>query len=151
MSHALDAAVLKNLEDGYLCSESVLLAAAGHMGLAWDRLPAIATGLGGGMGGLGHVCGALAGATLALGMAKGRNTPGEDLFACMADVQVLAEDFAERFGSIDCRDILGESAIDLRTEEGRARAMAMRLPELPCKDCCLFAVRALTKLLPARV
>lgn len=150
MIHTLDDAVLNNLEKGYLCSESVLKAAAEYLGVAWDRLPAIATGLGGGIGGLGHVCGALTGATLALGLAKGRNTPEEDLFPCMVDVQTLAEDFAAQFGSTDCRDILGESAIDLRTEEGRARAMAMRLPDLPCKDCCLFAVRALARLLPAR-
>ena len=138
MSLILEEAIVKNLECGYLCSESVIKGAAEHMGITWDRLPAIATGLGGGIGGMAGVCGALTGAVLALGLATGRAAPDQDFFACMGLAQELVERFKERFNSIDCLDILGA---DIRTEEGRNHAMALGLPNLPCKECCVFVAR----------
>jgi len=138
MSLNLEEAVVKNLECGFLCSESVLKGAAEHLGIAWDRLPAIATGLGGGIGGMAAVCGALTGGVLALGLAKGRNAPDQDFLGCMGFAQELVERFKERFGSMDCLDILG---VDIRTEEGRNHAIAQGLPNLPCKACCVFVAR----------
>ncbi|MBI5589459.1 MAG: C_GCAxxG_C_C family protein [Deltaproteobacteria bacterium] len=135
---SLEQTVVKNLECGYLCSESVIKGAAENMGITWDRLPAIATGLGGGIGGMASVCGALTGAVLALGLINGRNTPDQDPFACTGLAQKLVESFNDRFKSIDCADILG---VDIRTEEGRNYAMAQGLVNLPCKDCCVFVAR----------
>ncbi|MHC1791878.1 C-GCAxxG-C-C family protein [Solidesulfovibrio sp.] len=146
MSQRLEAAVVKNLESGFLCSESVIKAAAEHLGLAWEHLPAIATGLGGGIGGMASVCGALSGGVLALGLAYGRNTPEQDYIGCVGLAQELAEAFKARFDSTDCLDILG---FDLRTEAGRAQALARGLPNLPCQECCLFVVRFLAGNTPA--
>ncbi|MFH0785866.1 MAG: C-GCAxxG-C-C family protein [Pseudomonadota bacterium] len=139
---SLEKTVLKNLEYGYLCSESVIISAAKHMNIDWDHLPAIATGLGGGFGGMGSTCGALTGAVLALGLSHGRNKPDQDPFVCGALVQKLAEGFKERFGSVDCIDILG---VDIRTEEGRTHSMNQGLLNLPCKDCCVFVARYLAE------
>ncbi|WP_243359776.1 C-GCAxxG-C-C family protein [Fundidesulfovibrio terrae] len=138
MSLNLEDAVVKNLERGYLCSESVIKGAAEYLGMPWEHLPAIATGLGGGIGGTAGVCGALTGAVLALGLATGRNAPDQDFYACAGLVQELVDRFRERFASTDCVDVLG---LDLRTDEGRIQAMAKGLPNLPCKECCLFVAR----------
>ena len=142
MSLSLEETVLENLGYGYLCSESVIKGVAKHMGIAWDRLPAIATGLGGGFGGMGNTCGALTGAVLALGLSHGRNMPDQDPFVCGALVQKLVEGFKDRFRSIDCADILG---VDIRTEEGRTHSMKQGLLNLPCKDCCVFVARYLAE------
>lgn len=145
MSQGLEENVVKNMECGYLCSESVLKGAAEHWGIAWDRLPAIATGLGGGIGGTANVCGALTGGVMALGLALGRNTPDQDYLSCMGLVQELVEGFRSRFGGIACLDILG---VDISTEEGRNHVMVQGLLKLPCRDCCVFVARHLTENTP---
>lgn len=146
MSPSLEETVVQYLKSGYLCSESVIKAAAEQMGITWDRLPAIATGLGGGIGGTAGTCGALTGATLALGLVNGRNTPDQDYYACVGLVEGLVEGFKNRFGSIACGDILG---VDISTEEGRNYAVAQGIHNLPCKDCCVFVARYLTENTPA--
>lgn len=146
MSSSLEELVIENLERGFLCSESVIKASAEYMGASWDRIPAIATGLGGGIGITGDICGALTGAVLALGLAYGRSTPDQDPFPCAIHVQELVEQFQKRFGSVNCPDIIG---IDLRTEEGRDKATAKGLLNLPCKDSCVLAARYLAGAIPA--
>jgi C_GCAxxG_C_C family probable redox protein len=146
MTRNLEETIVGNMQSGYLCSESVLKGAAEHQGLTWDRLPAIATGLGAGIGGTAHVCGALTGGAMALGLAHGRNTPEEDFFACLGLTQELVEGFEKRFGSINCLDVLG---LDLRTEEGRNAYLATGFPNLPCRDCLSFVARHLAENLPA--
>lgn len=148
MSRSLEEIVVSHMESGYLCSESVLKGAAEHLGLTWERLPAIATGLGAGIGGTGQVCGALTGGAMALGLARGRNAPDEDFHHCLGLTQELAEAFRERFGSVACKDILG---LDLGTEAGRNEAVTRGFLNLPCRDCLVLVAGYLAENLPARV
>lgn len=54
---------------GLNCAESCLKAISDAMGVACDCIPSIATGMGGGVGHTGHICGAVTGAAMAVGLA----------------------------------------------------------------------------------
>ncbi|MDR3639804.1 MAG: C-GCAxxG-C-C family protein [Humidesulfovibrio sp.] len=146
MPHTLEETIVRNMESGYLCSESVLKGAADYLGITWEHLPAIATGLGAGIGGTANVCGTLTGGAMALGLARGRNSPDQDFLACLGGVQELVEEFRGRFGSITCVDVLG---LDISTEDGRNRAIETGFLNLPCKDCLVFVARYLAENLSA--
>jgi C_GCAxxG_C_C family probable redox protein len=98
-------------EQGYSCSQSVFAAFAPDGGLTADTALRIAGGLGGGMGRLGEVCGAVTGAILAIGLAHGATRPDDDAAkeATYTLVNELAGRFRRRNGSVLCRELLGMS------------------------------------------
>ncbi len=108
-------------KQGYNCSQSVLLAFAETYGLSLEQAAQVAAGFGGGMGRLGHTCGAVSGGLMALGLARGIVIPGDK--AAKEETYALARRFqarfAERFGALDCKDLLG---VDISTPEGQAQA-----------------------------
>ena len=80
---------------------------------------------GGGIAGMGEICGAVSGAALALGLCEYARTaqPGEDRPIEASDkpplperLQALMRGFAEEFGALRCRDLTGH---DISTPEGR--------------------------------
>lgn len=109
------AAAVKFFDQGGNCAEAVL---------AGVRCPLAATGvataLGGGIARLGHTCGCLTGAALALGVLAGRRAPGDE--ALKARVYDRTQDFFQRFearfGSTECRALTG---VDFRDPADRER------------------------------
>ena len=95
---------------GYHCAQSALIALAPACGLEQEEAARIAASFGGGVGGMGEICGALSGACIALGILKGDFAPGdlEGKEAHYARVQRLAERFRAANGSLYCRDIKRE-------------------------------------------
>ena len=95
---------------GYHCAQSAFLAFAPACDLEQEEAARIAASFGGGVGGMGEICGALNGACIALGILKGDFGPGdlEGKEAHYARVQKLAERFKEVNGSLYCRDIKRE-------------------------------------------
>jgi len=105
----------QNFREGLNCSESVLEAVI-KTGIIKDFSPevvAVSTGFGGGIGQYGSVCGALAGATIAVGCAHGRKNPKEGTFEDRVKklqgnpglyrlFNNLPNDFAEKFGACEC-------------------------------------------------
>lgn len=118
------------------CSQCVLLAIQEAFGIEDESLFKAASGLGGGIGRMHSVCGALLAGALALGMKYGRekseleNT--DKLFSSMEHVGKLYRRFEEEFGSVMCRDIreklLGEY-IDTKIPEEYERAVSLGLYE----------------------
>ena len=107
-------------EEGFNCSESVLLLTASEWGIRNKIFPRIATGFGGGMGRKGYICGALSGGVIALGARYGRDR-GADTAArdkTYTLVRELFKKFEDEFGSVNCRELTG---CDLTTSEGRER------------------------------
>ena len=97
--------------EGYSCSQSVFLAFSEELGVDGETAAALSAPFGGGMGRLREVCGAVSGMFLALGALYGPVLPGEtdkkaELYR---DIQMLAQTFEERNGSIICRELLGIS------------------------------------------
>lgn len=90
---------------GHNCAQAVLMAVAEQHDLQVS--PAVASAFGGGMARTGQTCGAVTGALMALGLGYGER-PGEgDPRESVSDVgRQLMDDFAERFGSTDCEELI---------------------------------------------
>lgn len=130
------------------CAEAVLLGLVEAFGLDCNCTPRIATAFGGGMGGCGDVCGALTGAMMALGLKFGRDTAGDTDAKAMTygKVRQLFAAFREKFGSIQCIDLIG---IDLTTPEGLQKANELDLHNNVCPDFVAFAAEEAARLMGA--
>lgn len=120
-------------QEGFLCSESVLLALSKSQNISSDIIPKIATGFGAGIGSHGEVCGALAGAVIGLGLQFGRTTVDETPPDARPYkyAQTMVDLFVSRFGHIRCRDLIG---LDLTSEDARAAYRDQKLWETRCRD-----------------
>jgi len=120
MSDKVEAAV-GSFREGFNCSQAILSTYGGELGLEREFALKAAAAFGGGMGGLGEVCGAVTGAIVVIGLKYGY-TESKDK-ETKAKTYARVRDFAGRFrsqhGAICCRDLLG---CDLTTAEGMATA-----------------------------
>ena len=100
------------------CAQAVFAAFATQYGLPKETALKLASPFGGGVARRGEVCGAVTGALLALGLARGNETP-----AGKEETYRLAQEFMRRFEdqhqSLLCRELLG---CDLSTPEGYQKA-----------------------------
>lgn len=94
-------------EEGFLCSESVLMALRDALGVSCGCVPRIATGFAAGIGRTGNLCGAFTGAVMGLGLALGRDRPVAGERAPHWYSKKMAEAFEEAEGSLTCPGILG--------------------------------------------
>jgi C_GCAxxG_C_C family probable redox protein len=105
------------------------------LGLEGETALKVATGLGGGMGGRGEVCGAVTGGILALGLKYGRGEKEEKSVAQQAyqKTEELMAAFERAHGSCMCRALL--CGCDLRTPEGMKRFREEDLHHKVCVGC----------------
>ena len=98
----------ENFTTGFMCSESVLDVLNRHYDLGiGDEAIAMSTGFPYGFGNGGNVCGAVAGATMALGKIFGRTVKGDPAFQkCIDVVRELNDDVAAAYGSSLCPDLI---------------------------------------------
>lgn len=104
---------------GYSCAQAIFAALSG--GAVEDATALrIASAFGGGMARRGDTCGAVTGALMVIGLLHGRERAGDD--DTQETTYRLAEEFlarfAERNGSLLCRDIIG---FDPSSAAGRRR------------------------------
>lgn len=93
-------------EEGFNCSQAVVAAFSDVTGIDEEVSKRISIGLGGGVGRLREVCGAVSGAAMVLGYVYG-GEKGEDKKTAYEKVQAFSEEFKKDNGSIICREILG--------------------------------------------
>ena len=100
--------------EGYNCAQSVVKAFADDpkvraLGLSEEKLLALASSFGGGMGRLREVCGAVSAMFMIDGLLEGYGTPetGDVKKAHYERIQALAAAFKERHETIICRELLG--------------------------------------------
>ena len=132
-------------DSGYNCAESVLLA------ISRDRLPQnvetiiprIATGLGGGIGRNGDVCGALTGGVVGIGLAMGRNSSEQNRDPCYVAVDRFYSAFTKEFGTCKCRELTG---LDLKTEKGR-EAYQAQIHSERCTKIVSWAARVVCEII----
>ncbi len=110
-----------------------------------DSIPRIATPFGGGFGGSGLVCGALTGATMAVGLALGRENPEESRDAVNAATRELVDSFIDEMGDTLCWKLTG--GIDLRTDEGRRQLHESDVGERVCNRAIALAARRAAEIL----
>jgi C_GCAxxG_C_C family probable redox protein len=107
--------------ESYSCSQAIVAAYGDRFGLDKNTALKIASGLGGGIGRTGSVCGAVTGAILILGLKYGTTNPKDKnaKFETYKKVQDFCEEFKTRAGSLICRELLG---FDFMTPDGELRA-----------------------------
>lgn len=126
------------------CSQAVFLAFAEDFGIDEPTAKRMTTGLGGGVGRMREVCGAVSAAAMVLGFAFG-GEDGSDKKTAYEKIQQFAREFRSESGSIICADRLGlprEFSTPLpeaRTEEYYDRR--------PCSAICGDAARIVEKII----
>jgi len=119
------------MTEGHVCAESVLLAVCQELDIEIDEklIPRVAFGFAGGIGNTGSVCGAVAGAVMAIALARERGETMEDFMADLALVEKFRCRFEAEAGAINCRDLTG---LDLTTQEGVEELMSSDIPQRVC-------------------
>jgi C_GCAxxG_C_C family probable redox protein len=124
----------------------VLLAVCQQMNVDDPAVPRIATAFGGGIGGRGQVCGAVAGAVMAIGLTHGRHdASGRDADAYRL-TQELTRRFEDTMGALECRALTG---MDLSTREGVKAFYASDVPAKVCSRAVRTAYEVTIDLLAA--
>jgi C_GCAxxG_C_C family probable redox protein len=108
----------KLFKQNFNCSQAVFATFAPRLGISEEAALKLASPFGGGVARRGEICGAVTGALLALGLARGGATPGSK-----EETYRLAQEFLRQFeakhGKILCRDLLN---FDLSTPAGYEQA-----------------------------
>lgn len=145
MTHEEKAAAL--FAEGCNCSQAVLGAFCEEWGLDTETALLLASSFGGGMGRLRETCGAVTGALMVLGIARGFSHPVEkDKKAAHYQlIQQFAARFRQENGSIVCRELLGLPAgADHPVPEDRTAEYYRRRP---CAEYVACAARILDDIL----
>ncbi|MCX8160734.1 MAG: C-GCAxxG-C-C family protein [Candidatus Saccharicenans sp.] len=140
------AGARKLFEEGFSCSQAVFTPYAVEAGLEKEEALKLSQVLGGGMSHMGLTCGAVTGALLVIGLHFGR-TRAEDRAAKELTyelAQKFCRQFTEKFGSINCTDLLGCS---LKTPRGLELASQNNLFEKYCSGYVEEAGRLLEQIL----
>lgn len=135
---------IKNFNNGCNCSQAVFLAFAEDFGIDEKTAKSITVGLGGGVGRMREVCGAVSGAAMVLGMKFGED--GTDKGAAYKKIQEFAERFKKESGSIICADRLG------LPREGNTNPVPEKRSEAyyqkrPCSAICGDAARIVEEMI----
>lgn len=105
-------------EQGYNCSQSVVLAFCEDFGVDKNTASLMSEGLGGGIGRLREVCGAVSGMAVVLSLKYGSSdidsNKKKELYS---HIQNAANKFKEKNRSIVCKELLGISEIGGTPEE----------------------------------
>lgn len=137
-------AALAKYEAGYNCAQSVVSAFAQDFGLETATATKLSSCFGGGMR-MGATCGALSGALMVLGLAKGFATYNP---ASKEAVEAVCVDFIARWrehiGDTECREILG---LDVSIPEERLKGKEDGIFARFCPNCIQRSVELLSEML----
>jgi C_GCAxxG_C_C family probable redox protein len=109
-----------------------------ELGIESPVVPRIATAFGGGMGGSGSVCGAVAGAVMAIGLVHGREEPSQSNEQSYLLTRQVYRGFQQEMGSTICRELTG---FDLTTPEGVHQMFSAGVPMRVCLPAVSTACR----------
>ena len=109
-----------------------------------EIIPRIAFGFAGGIGNTGAVCGAVAGAVMAIGLKTEKGDTVEEALRALAVVREFRRRFEAEMGDITCRRLTG---MDMSTEEGVERFMDSDVPQTVCVPAVGVAYRLALDLL----
>jgi C_GCAxxG_C_C family probable redox protein len=131
---------------GANCAQCVVCVFSESLGFDPETAMRAATGFGGGMGRLAATCGAVTGAFMTLGLARGMRQPGESAAkeATYALVREFARRFAGKHGTLSCRELL---EVDIGTADGLKQARETNLFATRCTGYIRDAVEILEDML----
>lgn len=135
-------------QNGHNCAQAVLAGCTNPERLPYDTALQMTLAFGGGIGRKGHICGALTGALMALGVGLNPTDPksalAKDQAATLA--QQLLQRFTAKHGSINCRDLTG---FDLSAPDGHKKAAEAGVFKEKCRCYVADAAQLVDELLAA--
>lgn len=117
--------------DGKNCSQAVFAAFAPDFGLSEETALAVSVGLGGGVGRMREVCGAVSGSAMLVGL----KYPDFDKTEVYEKVRLIIDEFKRTNHSIVCKELLGlskpetSSVPEVRTEEYYKKRPCVKIVE----------------------
>lgn len=129
------------------CSQSVLATFGPEYGLSDDESLKIATAFGGGMGRQQHICGAITGALMVLGLkyGKGLNDPEEKKKYTYQLTKEFFDEFKRLNGSENCRELL--DGLDMNNPVDNRKIVERNYFEIRCEKYVSDAVTILSKIM----
>ncbi len=109
-----------------------------------EAIPKIASGFAGGIGNTGGVCGAVAGAVMAIGLKLGRADSVEGMLQNLGVVREFRRRFEAEMGDSGCRELTG---LDLTTQESLSQLMDSDISQKVCFPAVRTAYRLAVDLL----
>ncbi len=125
--------ILNSFGGGHNCCQSILAVYGEIHGLNRETALKLGTGMGGGVGHSGELCGFVSGACLVLGMKYGTDAPASKLKLNPICLE-FCNAFKEKFGSVNCRDIIKR---DITTMEATVKAKEEGAFNI-CGECAQF-------------
>ncbi len=115
-------------DDGYACSQSVLLAFANEFNLDERTAKLISSTFGGGMGRLRQKCGAVTGGFMVLGLKYGNAEPKEmeTKLHAYKMVRELNKQVEDIYGTSNCFELLKKHATEAEVEERKHHKIICR-------------------------
>lgn len=140
-SRVEDAAAL--FLSGYNCCQSTFVPYAEQLGMGREQALKLSCSLGGGMGRMREVCGAVSGMALIAGLVCGNTDPHnqEAKTKNYETVRKMAEEFKKQHQTIICREILGLQ------EAEKSAAPSERTPEYYKARPCVRMVETAAKII----
>jgi C_GCAxxG_C_C family probable redox protein len=128
------------------CSQAIISTYGPPLGLERNMALKVAAAFGGGMGHLGHTCGAITGALMVIGLHCSK--PGRSVEQVKEESYVLARELFQKFearhGSTECKALIGQ---DIDTPEGMKAARQKGIFDTLCGDFVRSASEILEELL----
>jgi len=139
---------LNQFNQDYNCAQSVFSTFAEEFGVSTHAALSIALPFGGGLARLGHVCGAVSGPLMCIGLMTARtNLPNKELKDITYQrTREFARRFVQRNGSLLCRELIG---MDISTPEGLQHAIEKNTFSTTCVKFVWDAVEILSEILEA--
>jgi C_GCAxxG_C_C family probable redox protein len=115
-------------DQGYACSQSVLLAFSEDFNLDVKTAKLISSTFGGGMGRLRQTCGAVTGGFMVLGLAYGNDAPNdmETKLSAYKKVRELNKKVIEIHGTSNCGELLKKHATESEVSERKHHKIICR-------------------------
>ena len=135
MTQALAESIM--LEQGFHCSQCVMFHTAEPLGLNKDQALKMSGGLGGGCF-RGGTCGAVAAGVLSLGLIHGYCKPGaaDQNAILISKVRELEDRFIAKYGSIECKELMGGLSFENPDEGAKIMAGPVRTCPAKCVTVC---------------
>lgn len=137
---------LEYFNKGFNCAQSVIISFSDILDIEEENALRIASGFGGGMGGMQETCGAVTGAFMVIGFLKGKYKDGDDDSKELTNelIKEFTHKFIDKNKSINCKKLID---FDLSTKEGKDKAVEADVFAKKCTAFISHAVELLEEIL----
>ena len=136
---------LKYFSEGFNCAQSVIVSFADILNIDEETALRIASGFGGGMGGMQKTCGAVTGAFIIIGFLRGKYKVEDEKAKEITNnlIQEFTNKFVYLYGSIDCKELIN---YNLNTKEGKEQAIEADVFNKKCTNFIKHSVDLLEEI-----